>query len=297
MFPDCKEKSINSHVLQKNGILSRIGRNNHLIEVKPTNIWEFNSQGVFKYQEIGINDVFTFPGFCSFHDNKIFKPIESNNLDFSEYKLQCLFSLRGLCQEIRRKEQVGIFIDYLLGQRNEFSVLNISDILEDYRNGLRFGIINLTFFKEQLENDIFNNSMNFEFNVLKRQYTEICTSAPLNIKEPNAYKLDSIDEYLNKGIKNKIPTTFVNVIPTLTNSIWIIGEHKQYRSTYTERLIHLDHEQALSELLILRLEYWCMSHAFLDKYIKPKLNEIRNLFKINVLNFDTELTTQINLFK
>ena len=119
--PNCDKKCINSHVLQKNGILTQIALDKHLIEVKPTNIWEIDNQSVFKYQKIGINEAFTFPGFCSLHDSEIFKNIESAIVDFSSYKTQCLFSYRGLCQEIRRKQQIELFLNNILSNRDRFS--------------------------------------------------------------------------------------------------------------------------------------------------------------------------------
>ncbi|MGE0076446.1 MAG: hypothetical protein AB7S48_01150 [Bacteroidales bacterium] len=297
MYADCNEKCINSHVLQKNGILSRIEINKHIIEVKPTNIWEIDSQGIFKYQRIGINEAFSFPGFCPSHDDKIFKPIESNDVDFNNYKVQCLFSYRGLCQEIRRKEQVKQLLTNILEQRKKFSVIDIGELFEDYLNGLNLGIINLNYFKSQLENDILSNEENFEFELLIRPYAEICTSAPINIKEPNEQEPSTIEEYNIRMLNNKMPTTFISVFPTATNSIWIIGEHKKYRSTYTSHLKKLDYELALSELLILRMEYWCMSQNFLNKHITPKMNEIKALFMMNALNFEAKMKTPINLFK
>jgi hypothetical protein len=297
MIPECDEKCINSHVLQKNGILSQIEFNNHVIEVKPTSIWELENEGIFKYKEIGINEAFTFPGFCSKHDSSIFKQIETINVDFYNYKAQCLFSYRGLCQEIRRKEQILIFLNDLLKKQEIFSVVNIFEIFNDFRDGLSLGIINLKYFKEQLEIDIFNDETNFDFQTFKSPYVEICTSAPINIKEPYEDEPKTTEEYRNKIFNNKIATTFVNIFPNTTESIWIIGEHKLYRSTYISKLKILDYEQALSELLILRMEYWCMSNKFLQKFINPKINEIRELFYKNVLNFEANLETKINLFK
>ncbi len=263
MAPNCTEKSINSHVLQKNGILSQIAFNQHIIEVKPLSIWEMDELSVFKYQEIGVNDGFSFPGFCSFHDSEIFKDIESNTVDLDSYRTQCLFSYRGLCQEIKRKEQVELFLNDLLGIREKFSVIDVGQIFEDYKYGLSLGIRNLTFFKN----------------------LEVCTSAPINIQEPNEKAPESMEEYDNLyNVQNKkLPTTFVNIFPTATDSIWIVGEHKEYRSSYTSRLINTDYEEALSELFILRMEYWCMSHSFFYKNINPKMAEIKKAcFRTNV---------------
>ena len=58
-----------------------------------------------EFKLVGVNNVYTFPGFCSIHDSSIFKTIESiETLDLQDKEQQSLFAYRGLCQEIRRKE-------------------------------------------------------------------------------------------------------------------------------------------------------------------------------------------------
>lgn len=297
MAPNCNQKCINSHVLQKNGILSQISLNNHIIEVKPTNIWEINDLGIFKYQEIGINEGFSFPGFCAHHDSEIFKPIESNKVDFYLYKAQCLFSYRGLCQEIRRKQQVELFPRNIISIREKFTIMDVSEIFEDFKIGIGLGIKNLNYFKSQLEKDIFGEEKNFQFTTLKRPYLEVCTSAPVNIKEPDEKEAESIEEYIYNANNSIWATTFISVFPTANESIWLIGEHKMHSSSFTTQLINSEYEIALSELLILRMEYWCMSKDFLNKFIKPNMAEIKKIFTENVLNFEANLNTPLNLFK
>jgi len=297
MAPNCDEKCINSHVLQKNGILSEISFNNHIIEVKPTNIWEISDLGIFKYQEIGINEGFSFPGFCAYHDSEIFKPIESNEVDFFLYKFQCLFSYRGLCQEIRRKQQVELFLSNIISVREKFTIMNVSEIFEDFKLGIGLGIKNLNYYKSEFEKDIFGEEENFQFTTLKRPYLEVCTSAPVNIKDPDEKEPDSIEEYINNANNSIMPATFISIFPTKSESIWLIGEHKKHSSSFTTKLINSDYEIALSELLILRMEYWCMSQNFLNKFIKPNMTEIKKIFTENVLNFEANLDTSLNLFK
>ena len=82
MFNGCKEIAINSHILQTEKILRPISVDNHLIQIKKANIYY---RDIIKIESIGINDAFSFYGFCNTHDNDIFKYIEKNeNINFSK---------------------------------------------------------------------------------------------------------------------------------------------------------------------------------------------------------------------
>jgi hypothetical protein len=296
MSPDCKCNAIKSHVLQKNGVLSHIAKDDHLIEVKPTNIWEIDQMGIFKYQEIGINDGFTFPGFCKTHDDQIFSSIEKETFDIEDYFVQCLFSYRGLCQELRRKQQVKYFLENVLERRASFKVMNVDEIFDDYVLGLGYGINNLNFFKQELEKDLLKRTKSFSLQTIRIPFVGICTSAPLNIKEPDEKEPETIEEY-EKIAQHILPTTFLSIFPTESDSILITGHHQNYPSSYTSIIKSVDYRELISDLLILRMEYWCMSHEFLTDRIKPKEQEIKNLFMQNALNFGYEIENRINLFE
>jgi imidazole glycerol phosphate synthase subunit HisF len=86
MFRGCDEISINSHLLQKKGIINQIAENNHVVELAIDNY----KPDVFYFKRSGINDAFTFPGFCKTHDNDLFKEIETDNIDYSNYRTNLL---------------------------------------------------------------------------------------------------------------------------------------------------------------------------------------------------------------
>ena len=297
MAPKCKQKCINSHVLQKNGVLSQISVNKHLIEVKPVTIWELEDEGTLKFQKIGINRAFTFPGFCSLHDNSIFDLIEKETINFKNYKVQLLFSYRGLCQEIRRKQILKLFLSQVLKRSDEFKVIDVVEAFSDYRNGLDVGIRNLNYYKGAIEDDLKKNTKSFDFYLRERPYVEICTSAPINVKEPNEKKFATLEDIKKNTFRNKLSTTFVNIFPYDNVSKWIIGEHRSHRSSYTLHLLEKEWEQGLTDLLVLRMEYWCMSETFLNKHIKPHVEEIKESYMRNALNFDFNLSTTLNIFK
>jgi len=102
---DCKKSAIQSHLLQKNGILKMISANNHFYEVA----FLMFPKPHYEIKKVGINKGFTFRGFCEYHDSKIFEKIEKTDVDFNEYQSLLLLSYRAILKEFRVKE---IIIDY-----------------------------------------------------------------------------------------------------------------------------------------------------------------------------------------
>lgn len=73
---DCDKEIINSHSIQNNKIISKLSVDNH------TYIIDFSSQTGFlgnDFKIISRNKATTSKSFCSYHDNKIFKPIECSD--------------------------------------------------------------------------------------------------------------------------------------------------------------------------------------------------------------------------
>lgn len=108
--PTCDKEAINSHLLQRNGILSTITEKGHLIEIRPIDLFKWKkNQPMLEFKLIGINSAISLPLFCNYHDSSLFKNIESRTISFYLYENQLLFSYRTLCAELRKKER-NIFI-------------------------------------------------------------------------------------------------------------------------------------------------------------------------------------------
>jgi len=178
MYKNCNRKAINSQVYQKNGILKQISENNHLMQLQITDAYKIKESGIMELKRIGINDAYSFKGFCNDHDTKIFSAIETrDNLDFFETNTQALFSYRGLCQEIRRKEISLEFVNKMMLLMNHPQAIPLS-------NGFKSGIKNLTFFKNELETAILNQTYtNFNFSTFEIPKIKLCISVPLNIED------------------------------------------------------------------------------------------------------------------
>jgi len=302
MWPECNKPAIKSHVLQKNGILRQISEDNHLIELRPTNINEIENKGILEFNRSGVNNAYTFSGFCNEHDSNIFKEIEDeNSINLYNPLHQCLFSYRGLCQEIRRKEIMSEWIH---------EISPILDPLTNYHfdalnDGYKLGIKNLLFFKSEIENAINKSDYTkFKFTTIKLPKIELCISVPLNISDDTNTEMS---EQFNRNADGKksfpFPTSFINLFPYKQDSYFISGYHKDFPCKWTDKLTNkLSYlrnkklNKELSDLVVLRLEFWLMSPKLFKKISSKRIEEYKYIFSKYVMSHDARLKTKLNLF-
>jgi len=300
MYDDCSLEAIRSHVLQKNGILNLIAEKGHLVQLTELNPYEFYNGDLPNLKSLGIKHVLTFKGFCKFHDSEIFKAIEnSKTLDLYSKKHQALFCYRGLCQEIRRKEIVIEILEDSIAILPEES-LKVNNLL---LFGNRQGLKNLHFFRKELEDSLKNNDYSsFVFETLEIPKIDVCISTPLSLGKLNP-PIDNDFEKWRANLPNPFITSFINVFPMNNKSYLITGYHKDYTCNWTNALVNkiklADDKMILkeiSDLIVLRLEFWAMSQTLFKKIPKAKWIEYNKIFSENVLSHDNELETKFNLF-
>ena len=296
----CEKTSIKSHALQKNGILKQISEKNHLYQFSNVPPFQKAVKGNFELSRIGINDVYTFPGFCKDHDSSIFKPIEKNKFDIESDESINLFSYRALCQEIRRKE-IALDIAKKMIETNYNIALIV--YMTDYKTGLINGLKNLYFFKKELENDLENPKGKFIHRICEIPKTEICISAPLNIYDENN-ELSKTHDNNGKVLNNPFVTSFVNLFPYQDKSYLMITLSKDFPCYWTENLFnefrnlkHQKHLKLISDLITTRFEFWCISPKLKNTLSKNKITEMIDIWSDEVLNFDSIIETEFNVFE
>lgn len=208
---------------------------NHLIELKPSNSFKIKQVGLFEFKSIGINNAYSFPGFCAIHDSSIFKAIESNKtLDLKNKEHQSLFSYRGLCQEIRRKEFAFERLTELIDKLPPNLLDHVVALLDGYTDGIK----NLTYFKNEFEKCIQNKNFNiFHFETIQIPKIEVCISVPLNIGVADIISED--ETYEEFKMKKVIPftTSFINVFPKGKFTYIIAGYHNDFSCKWTDNFI------------------------------------------------------------
>lgn len=116
----CEECAINSHIYQKNGILSNIAEDSHLMEVKPIDVFKWDNKKfneISAFKKIGITQAFSYPTLCNSHDTSIFLGIEKHPIELTNYNNQLLFFYRTLLSS-KRKIQIVIETQTRITQSN-----------------------------------------------------------------------------------------------------------------------------------------------------------------------------------
>lgn len=108
----CSSGTIKAHTIQKAGGLSAIADDGHVISVKVAFERITRTQGEVIPAPIGIKNASTFMGFCSYHDNSMFEPIENNSFTLNQ-EAAFLLAFRALTYEYQMKKNAVRSIEIL----------------------------------------------------------------------------------------------------------------------------------------------------------------------------------------
>jgi hypothetical protein len=288
-FPNCKNQPINSHILQKNGILNRLAVNNHLWE-KAIN--QFKDQP-FYFKRTGINEIYSFDCFCKEHDDKLFKKIEQNIVDFNDYHSCLLFTLRTIYNELWRKE-INIEQYKLMIEKGVFPGYK-KVIIEETIKQEKLGISDIRKFENDIWEDINTGTENFIFNHRKLNKIDICLSALYNYEttmEMHQYRL------LHGKDMERITTVFANLFPYDDNSVLLMGYNKKdeskikpYFNTFfknSEKKV----ETQITNMLMFTTETWVISESL----YKTKIKHVEDIF-ISAINYSIDNNNEREFFK
>lgn len=297
----CPETSINSHLLQKNGILNLISDNNHITQIQSKDFFSMDEKGIIDIKKVGINNAMSYPLFCNLHDTNIFASIEKQELNLDNYINQLLFSYRSLCAEIRKKmNNVDIFerVKNSSHFSSRESFLNIAEMQIEANS---FGIEDMNWYKNNFEleiNDI-NEPQNFIFEKIDFDFIPVSVSAVYSPIDPTEHTLDVLKN--REKILNYI---FINLIPQEDKLTLIIGYHRQksdnwileYISSWKD-LSQSEFEYKLTDLLATKIETWSISPEYFfelnpktvdlfKKYWNDHASDLRVTQKINFNLFE-----------
>ncbi|WP_109831121.1 hypothetical protein [Reichenbachiella versicolor] len=294
-YSGCGKPSINSHLLQRNGILNNIAENGHMVEIKQTDIFKWTpNTPTLAFKTVGINSAISLPVFCNEHDTGLFKDIESENIDFESYRSQLLFSYRTLCSELRKKETNLLTHERILqaetlkGEIDEFEIKQFID-------GTNRGIQDLLLYKRLFEEEITTPSNNFHFKTYSYPLIRVYGSAtfsPINSRIDNPLQSEPFK------------SMFIHVIPQKEDLKIIVGYNKSYSSDWIEEytdswnnLTYIELQQNLTELFATRIESWGMSISTYNSIGQSKINAFIDYWNRNAMNLLVDQRIGINLFE
>lgn len=296
IYPGCESIAIDSHLLQKNGILNLIARDNHVYHVGTE---PFHEEKLL-FQRIGINKAFTFPGFCQKHDNDIFKDIEGKNIDFANYRSYLLFSYRILVNEYRKKE---ILIDWFTKNLNDFRLKLHTN--REYFEGLKSGIrgykeaiYDIQYYLKYFHTDIEDtDSRNFSFECFNIPRIDICVSGVFN--HETTLEIQSRPSFLDE---KPLSDVYFVVLPQELNSVVIVGTLNEMKPICWDFILSIKDKddnmtlRNISDIILSRIENWVCSESFYER-IKHNEKDIVKEIHISLNTLIERRKPDFNLFQ
>lgn len=294
-YPGCNEKAINSHIFQKNGILSSIAKDRHLI----AHDIDFYNNHAFAFKRIGLNRVFSFDCFCAKHDSELFKAIESidfDNLDFDCYKNCLLFVMRGVYNELNSKSEVVRFFKCLM--KDESGLFDKTRLMASL-TGNMYGKKDIHDYLKAFWGDLNYGTETFVFRVRRMKRLELCLSSSINYETT-----DELTDYRVKNRKEmeRLAPIFINFFPLKDCSLLLFGCYRMDYDNifnYVDMFFSFDEglaEVGVTNLILFRCEAWVCSE---DLYLK-KIKSVENYFDLAAnyacKNTDERYFLPLNLF-
>lgn len=273
LYGQCQDNCINSHILQRHGILDNVTVNNHIIEMMSKDPFKRQLGDLFEFRLRGLNEGFSYDLLCLSHDTNIFKPIETAPLDCSDYQHQVLLLYRAVCAEIRKKEMANDFSKRWL-QSNSISIdASEVEFYNEQIDGHNKGVAFLKVYKNLIENEITTTTNDFVF------YHSVYPKN-LQIFASSIFEYDPLFGTAagRQKLANKIPwdAGFVNILPFANETHILFGYHKSYTNPCLNQLCsswsglsYDDLGDKLTELFAGHIEGWGMSPD-LYKRLKPQ---------------------------
>tara|TARA_R110000850_G_scaffold54645_1_gene130058 strand:- start:699 stop:1718 length:1020 start_codon:yes stop_codon:yes gene_type:complete len=291
--PGCIDKSINSHILQKNGILSSIAEEGHVMEM---HINKYN-ETEHDFRKIGIKKAFSFNCFCPVHDTSLFKTIEVEEIDFSNYRNLLLFTLRTIYNEkFRKLVNVGMYECLIKNHSALFDIHYLKGSLSQEK----LGINDLQKSEDVIWNDLNTGSESYVFKVREISKKDICLSAFYNYETTL-----ELQNYIKKHKKDKEDVTdiFVNLFPHRNKSIYMMAYKKENESqvkAYVNEFFNGSErrlERKITNLMMFQCETWVISNKFFKKRIKNNQDSFSFAVKFSVKNLNERKFFDLNIFR
>lgn len=294
-YPGCNNESINSHVLQRKGILDQISTESHL--------WTFEKdvfkENEFAFKRTGLKKAFAFHCFCNMHDTELFKEIEVDEIDFTIYRTNLLFTLRTVYDEIYKKMVYAYTRDCLL--KNESDLFDNIKLTKESENA-KLAIEDLKIIAGKILYDLDNDSQQFVFQNRTIPKIGLCVSSFFTYDTSEEIELM---ERENGNELERYTELFITIFPFKNDSQLIMG----YEKIDTEKVKHYVDEffqngrpevcyQKITNLIIFN----CQNKVFNNHFYNEKIKDIEykyieaTQFMINDKNKNERTSYNINFY-
>lgn len=295
----CDNLAINSHLLQKNGILSYIQDNGHIKQLKFNDIYKSQKEDNIIISDVGLKKAMTYKVFCNSHDTKIFKEIESREINPVNYRTNLLLTYRSLCAEIIKKDisiEYSNKIQHSAYFRPDFEFQKkVQSLLNENIKSRK----ELMWYKNELENEISSNiKENFVFKTFKLKFIPICASAVYSPTfEPH------INELVFKN-KERLDYLSINLIPQKGSLYLSLGYHKKQNNhwivDYIKSWDNVTDDKIttkLTEIFSTKIENWAISPVYFNNIERNEITQFKKYWNENYFNINVNQKINFDIFK
>jgi hypothetical protein len=296
ILPECNRPAIQSHIIQRRGVLSEIISDNHLYEVSFLQYPNLH----YIIKRVGWKNAMTFPGLCAVHDSSLFNRIERDQLNYEDYKTLLLLSFRPMLHELRIKQ----IVTEVFGKigRHPLTAPKADPIsIRVAIEAETLTIWDLEYLLTCLREDLKSDSRHFQFHLFTLPRVEVCTSVIFSLQS----LADSFRSFPVIDLKQKEPVSNVlfHLIPSASDTKLVIGYLAEFEKNTRPRIAHFEQLptehllKEVSDILIKSCETWACSGAFYEKNIRWREGEIIRLMNyfVRQKQFSAE-KVPINLF-
>lgn len=293
-FGTCKRGIIKAHSIQNRQILEEIQDDGHVVMLlasisgpKSVNI---------EFKKIGRNEATIFTGLCHYHDNVIFAPIETNQIDIKNPQHLFLLAYRAITKQTHSLMNSAHQAKLLYEKKTDLGlIINSDDLSDEYKYLLNrtFMAYKLHLYKQEYDNIYLNE-----------KYENLCHEI-IRINHPKptiavnaffSFQREIMAEKHKGGVA-------LNIFPKGNETIVIFSylcKEKSYVLPHINNILSASgdqQKQLLSKLILRYCENFVISPKHFETFPKTKKETIKEYF-INTLFHDdvAHKNGEINLF-
>lgn len=296
LYPDCNEKSVMSHLLQKKGILNQIAENQHVCSYY-TNPQTYES----KFKRTGINDAFSFQGYCTKHDDLLFRTIEKGVIDFSSDTNKLLFTFRAIFNELRKKEVINDAFNKAIGA-NTLDGLIDKNFLKEYVRQNSLGARDLRYYLDLAHKNFIDGTNDFNFSSLSFKKVPLCISTVVSVESDTEMMFQSLIN--RKQFEEKtVPSLVINCFPLEVESTILIAYPKassnrieQFLKDHVHIIPNDPSLKSLNDFIVKFSETWTCSPRFYASNVQRHEKDIVK-FSRATAHKNSHLEIPFNIFQ
>ena len=150
----CSGDIVRAHTVQRSRGLKLLARNGSVYGFAADYATLKKTQGKPGVRQIGIGSASTFTGFCGFHDNKTFEPVEKYQFQANQ-EHTFLLGYRAICKELFQKKAEKDLLPFRSTMdrgKSPQAQLWFQSYINDYAVGVTWGLRDIELYKSSYDN-------------------------------------------------------------------------------------------------------------------------------------------------